>query len=67
MCSVLFAAGCFTGIMKGTGMITEMAGALTALIPASLGRFFPIIVGTVSYTHLDVYKRQRLYWPSSPL
>ena len=28
MCSVLFAAGCFTGIMQGTGMITEMASTL---------------------------------------
>ena len=33
MCSVLFAAGCFTGIMQGTGMITEMASTLVSIIP----------------------------------
>jgi len=47
MCSVLFAAGCFTGIMKGTGMITAMADALVSIIPPALGRFFPIIVGII--------------------
>lgn len=47
MCSVLFAAGCFTGIMKGTGMITAMADALVAIIPDAMGKFFPIIVGVV--------------------
>ncbi|MFR5862902.1 MAG: hypothetical protein ACLUES_15160 [Flavonifractor plautii] len=28
-----FAAGCFTGIMQGTGMITEMASTLVSIIP----------------------------------
>ena len=41
MCSVLFAAGCFTGIMQGTGMISEMSTALVAIIPDSMGQFFP--------------------------
>ena len=41
MCSVLFAAGCFTGIMQGTGMITEMASTLVSIIPHTMGKFFP--------------------------
>ena len=48
MCSVLFAAGCFTGIMKGTGMITAMSEALVSIIPAAMGKFFPVIVGAIS-------------------
>ena len=48
MCSVLFAAGAFCGIMKGTGMITEMANALVSILPDSLGKFFPIITGIIA-------------------
>ena len=67
MCSVLFAAGCFTGIMKGTGMITEMAGALTALIPASLGRFFPIIVGIISMPASLLFDPDSFYYGVLPV
>ena len=48
MASVIFAAGAFSGIMRGSGMITEMALALVNLIPSELGRMFPIIVGVIS-------------------
>ena len=47
MCSVLFAAGCFTGIMQGTGMITEMASTLVSIIPHTMGKFFPLIIGII--------------------
>lgn len=67
MCSVLFAAGCFTGIMKGTGMITEMAGALTSLIPASLGRFFPIIVGVISMPASLLFDPDSFYYGVLPV
>ena len=48
MCSVLFAAGCFTGIMKSTGMITAMSEALVSVIPATMGKFFAVIVGIIA-------------------
>lgn len=67
MCSVLFAAGCFTGIMKGTGMITEMAGALTSLIPASLGRFFPVIVGVISMPASLLFDPDSFYYGVLPV
>ena len=35
MCSVLFAAGAFCGIMTGTGMITEILGQMTVGFPVS--------------------------------
>ena len=67
MCSVLFAAGCFTGIMQGTGMITEMAGALTSLIPASLGRFFPVIVGVISMPASLLFDPDSFYYGVLPV
>uniref|UniRef100_UPI0025D55911 citrate:proton symporter n=1 Tax=Algoriphagus sp. TaxID=1872435 RepID=UPI0025D55911 len=37
MASILFAAGCFTGILKGTGMTEAMAGEVVNLIPEQVG------------------------------
>lgn len=42
--SIIFAAGIFTGILTGTGMITEMANALVSIIPSESGGFMGIIV-----------------------
>lgn len=67
MCSVLFAAGCFTGIMKGTGMITEMATALTNLIPASMGKFFPIIVGIIAMPASLLFDPDSFYYGVLPV
>ncbi len=67
MCSVLFAAGCFTGIMKGTGMITEMAQALTAIIPASLGKFFPLITGIISMPASLLFDPDSFYYGVLPV
>ncbi|MCI9118418.1 MAG: citrate transporter, partial [Flavonifractor sp.] len=67
MCSVLFAAGCFTGIMKGTGMITEMATALTSIIPSALGRFFPIIVGVIAMPASLLFDPDSFYYGVLPV
>lgn len=67
MCSVLFAAGCFTGIMKGTGMITEMATALTAIIPASLGKFFPLIIGIIAMPASLIFDPDSFYYGVLPV
>lgn len=42
--SIIFAAGIFTGILSGTGMITEMANAMVSFIPSETGGFMSIIV-----------------------
>lgn len=48
MASLLFAAGSFTGIMKGTGMITSMAESLVNIVPASLGSKLPLLIGILA-------------------
>lgn len=48
MASILFAAGAFTGIMKGTGMLAAMAKLVAASIPAGLATHLPFVTGLVS-------------------
>ena len=67
MCSVLFAAGCFTGIMKGTGMITEMATALTSIIPDALGKFFPAIIGIIGMPASLLFDPDSFYYGVLPV
>ncbi len=48
MASILFAAGAFTGIMKGTGMVNAMAAAAVAHLPQQGVRMIPLGLGIVS-------------------
>lgn len=67
MCSVLFAAGCFTGIMKSTGMITAMSEALVSVIPTSMGKFFPIIVGVIAMPASLLFDPDSFYYGVLPV
>ncbi|GGG12794.1 MULTISPECIES: CitMHS family transporter [Rhizobium] len=48
MASILFAAGAFTGIMGGTGMIKAMAAAGATYVPADHAQAIPFITGILS-------------------
>jgi citrate-Mg2+:H+ or citrate-Ca2+:H+ symporter, CitMHS family len=48
MASVLFAAGAFTGIMQGAGMLSAMASAAAGAIPPSAATHIPVGLGLVS-------------------
>lgn len=48
MASILFAAGSFTGIMKGTGMVTDMASVVVNHIPHHGLRLIPLALASVS-------------------
>ncbi len=67
MASVLFAAGAFTGIMKGTGMIEAMAGSLVEVIPQSMGRVFPIITGVIAMPASLLFDPDSFYFGVMPV
>jgi CitMHS family citrate-Mg2+:H+ or citrate-Ca2+:H+ symporter len=48
MASILLAAGVFTGMMQGSGMLKAMAEAAVGLVPANAARFMPVALGIVS-------------------
>lgn len=48
MASILFAAGSFTGIMKGTGMVTAMASVVVNHIPQHGLRLIPLSLAAIS-------------------
>jgi len=48
MASILLAAGAFTGIMQGTGMIAAMAKSTVAYVPRSAAVHVPFALGVVS-------------------
>ncbi|SBS31795.1 Citrate transporter [Marinomonas spartinae] len=43
MVSIIFSAGVFTGILKGSGMIKALATSLVSFVPESLGAHFPVL------------------------
>jgi len=48
MASVLLAAGAFTGIMSGTGMLSAMAQVVVQHVPAEHARHMPFVLGLLS-------------------
>ncbi len=67
MASVLFAAGAFTGILKGTGMIKAMADTLVKAIPSSLGARFPLITGILAMPLSLVFDPDSFYFGVLPI
>jgi len=48
MGAILLAAGSFTGIMKGSGMLTAMAASMVHAVPPSMASRIPFALGLVS-------------------
>jgi len=48
MAGILFAAGAFTGIMSGSGMISALANAAVGAVPPALGPRIPVLLGLTS-------------------
>lgn len=48
MAGILFAAGAFTGIMSGSGMIAALANSAVGAVPSALGPRIPVLLGLTS-------------------
>jgi CitMHS family citrate-Mg2+:H+ or citrate-Ca2+:H+ symporter len=67
VCTMIFAAGIFTGVLTGTKMIEAMAQAAVSVIPAALGPYLPIIVAVTSMPLSLVFTPDAYYFGVLPI
>lgn len=67
MASILFAAGCFTGILKGSGMINAMAESAVTYIPDTIGSHLAVITGVLSMPASLLFDPDSYYFGILPL
>lgn len=65
--TLVFAAGIFTGIFEGTKMVDAIANSLVAIIPESLGSFFPLVVALTSLPFTFVLSNDAYYFGVLPI
>lgn len=65
--SLIFAAGIFTGILSGTGMIDAMSRGLLTAIPASLGPYMAPITALVSLPMTFFISNDAFYFGMLPV
>lgn len=65
--TMIFAAGVFTGILTGTGMIDAMATSLVSFIPEAWGNFLPVIVAVTSMPLSLVFTPDAYYFGVLPV
>ncbi len=67
MASILFAAGCFTGILKGSGMMEAMAVEVKTIMPEFLGQQLPLLTGLLSMPASLLFDPDSFYFGILPL
>jgi CitMHS family citrate-Mg2+:H+ or citrate-Ca2+:H+ symporter len=65
--SLIFAAGIFTGILSGTGMVDAMAKSVTAIIPDSAGPYLPAITALLSIPFTFLVSNDAFYFGILPI
>lgn len=67
MACILFAAGAFTGIMNGTGMIKALAEASVSAVPPETGPFIPVILGLLAMPLSLIFDPDSFYFGILPV
>ncbi|MFP7224894.1 CitMHS family transporter [Priestia filamentosa] len=67
VCTMIFAAGIFTGVLTGTKMIEEMSLSLVSIIPDSLGGYLPVLVAITSMPLSLVFTPDAYYFGVLPI
>lgn len=67
MAGILFAAGCFTGILQGSGMIEEMANVAVNYVPETVGNHLAFITGLASMPASLLFDPDSFYFGVLPL
>lgn len=65
--AVIFAAGVFTGILSGTKMTDAIAQSVIQSIPASAGRYMPLITGLLSAPFTFFLSNDAFYFGVVPI
>jgi len=65
--SIIFAAGVFTGVLNGTGMVTAMSGSFVTLIPPSLGPHLAPITASASMPFTFFISNDAFYFGMLPV
>ncbi|QOV41309.1 TRAP transporter large permease subunit [Streptomyces ferrugineus] len=65
--TMIFAAGVFTGLLTGTGMIERMASALVGVVPDALGGHLPVVVAVTSMPLSLVFTPDAYYFGILPV
>ncbi|OZM78638.1 CitMHS family transporter [Pseudonocardia sp. MH-G8] len=65
--TMIFAAGVFTGVLGGTGMIEAMARALVGMVPGGAGGVLPLLVAVTSMPLSLVFTPDAYYFGVLPV
>lgn len=64
---LVFAAGIFSGIFSGTGMVEAVSNSLVSIIPESASTFYPLIVALTSMPLTFVLSNDAYYFGVLPI
>jgi H+/citrate symporter len=67
MASILFAAGAFTGIMSGAGMLKAMSHSAVDFMPDALASHIPFIIGLISMPLSLIFDPDSYYFGIMPV